>query len=74
MSEMPPSWANLISALTLLARGRVNDISPLHCEHDLLSVMADPAQFTSAEIAQLEAWRFHPGDEGTFYSSWYGSA
>jgi hypothetical protein len=67
-------WAELIKAVTLLAKGHIVGTSPFHCEHDELTVMADPAMFTPEELAQLDAWGFHPGDEGAFYSFRYGSA
>jgi hypothetical protein len=74
-AEAPKAWQELLWGLTLLARGQTNDISPLHCEHDQLTVMADPMEFAPEEIAQLEAWGFHPGpDEGTFSSFRFGSA
>ena len=73
---MPQAWADLIEALTLMAKHQINDISPTHCEHDRLYVMADPAQFTPEELARLEELHFDPDseDESTFSSSWYGSA
>jgi len=73
---MPPAWQDLISALKLLARGQSNDISPFHCEHDELTVMSDPAQFTSEELEQLDTWGFFPSldDEPVFTSYKYGSA
>ena len=70
----PVAWTNLIQALTLLSRGQSNPASPLHCEHDELTVMADPDEFTLQEIEQLEAWGFHTGDDQTFRSFRYGSA
>lgn len=70
----PPAWSDLIEGLTMLAHERTNDDSPLHCEHDQLTVMADPAQFTDKELAVLEKLGFHAGSEGTFYSFRFGSA
>lgn len=74
--DMPPAWAQLIEGLTLLAKGQSDDDSPLHCEHDTLTVMADPANFTAEELARLDELGFHASDEheGTFTSSRYGSA
>ncbi len=70
----PPAWADLIEGLMMLAHNRSNDISPFHCEHDQLTIMADPDQFTAEELAKLDAMGFHAGDEGTFYSFRFGSA
>lgn len=76
---MPQAWRDLFEALELLAGGQSNDISPFHCGHDTLSVMADPANFTPAELARLDELGFHAGqpgtdNEGTFYSFRFGSA
>lgn len=73
-TSIPAEWADLIQGLTLLARGADSNSSPLHCEHDELTVMADPEKFTEEEIAQLDAWGFYLGEEGTFYSFRFGSA
>jgi hypothetical protein len=72
---MPPAWTDLIEALTLLATHQNNAISPLNCQHDELTVMADPADFTEAELARLEELGFSPNhDNATFYSFRFGSA
>lgn len=71
---MPKAWTDLLEALALLATHQSNDISPLHCEHDQLTVMADPSAFNPEELARLDELGFHPGDDGTFYSFRYGSA
>jgi hypothetical protein len=71
---MPAAWSDLVDALLLLSRGRSNDISPFYCEHDQLTVMASPAKFSDEELAQLDEWGFHIGDEDSFYSYRYGSA
>lgn len=72
---MPDAWNDLIQALTLLARGQSNDISPCHCEHDVLTVMADPANFTEEELTQLNRWGFLPDHcDQTFSSFRFGSA
>ena len=70
----PKPWADLIQALTMLAHNRTNDTSPFHCEHDTLTVMADPGQFTADELAWLDEAGFFPGEDGTFTSFRYGSA
>jgi hypothetical protein len=72
---MPPAWADLIEALTLLASRQNNAISPLHCQHDELTVMADPVAFTDEEIARLDELGFFPsGDALSFTSFRFGSA
>lgn len=75
----PTAWRDLLEALNILARHPGSDISPFHCEHDELTVMADPADFTAEEIAHLDDLGFHAGrpgseSEGTFYSYRFGSA
>ncbi len=71
---LPQAWADLLEGLTLLARGQSNDISPFNCEHDQLTVMADPANFTAAELVRLDELGFSPSDDETFYSFRFGSA
>ena len=79
-TDMPPrgkAWDDLMLALALLAKHQNNDISPFHCEHDQLNVMADPTKFSESEIQQLEEWGFHAAlNEGDdcFYSFRFGSA
>lgn len=70
----PKAWAELIEALTLLAKHPGDQVSPLHCEHDTLNVLADNSAFTADELARLEELGFHAGSEGGFYSFRYGSA
>ena len=73
--QIPKPWADLIEALTLMAKHHSNDYSPTHCSHDTLTVMADPEQFSTEELARLEELGFHPGEyEMTFTSYRYGSA
>lgn len=75
MTTMPKAWADLLEGLTLLATHQNNDISPLHCEHDQLTVMADPEAFTAEELAHLKTLGFNADDEdGVFYSHRFGSA
>lgn len=73
LDELPEAWEDLIVGLTLLSRGRANDVSPLHCEHDELTIMADPHKFTKAERIRLDKLGFFveghdaddsDGDEG----------
>lgn len=68
-----PAWADLLEALTLMARHHTDPVSPFHCQHDQLNVLADPDAFTEAEIARLDELGFHV-DDGAFYSFRYGSA
>lgn len=75
VNEIPKPWADLIEALTIMARHPANDVSPTHCAHDELQVMANPAEFTAEEIERLAELRFYPSEfEGVFYSNRYGSA
>lgn len=73
-TSMPPAWADLIEGLTLLAKHPSDIISPLHCEHDTLNVMADDEAFTEDEIAKLDELGFTVNREGGFYSFRFGSA
>ncbi len=70
------AWNDLLEGLALLARHPSNDISPLHCEHDTLTVMADSTKFTEEELARLDALGFTPDEDepSTFYSFRFGSA
>lgn len=71
----PKAWAELIKALTTLAKHPSNDLSPFHCEHDRLTVMADPSRFTMEELERLDALGFFANEgEGTFTSFRFGSA
>ena len=74
-AELPRHWRNLLDALTLLAQHQNNEVSPFHCEHDELTVMADPQKFTSRELGQLDEWGFFPTSDGDAFRSFrYGSA
>jgi hypothetical protein len=75
-ANLPPAWADLIEGLSLLATHQSNDISPLHCEHDTLTVMADPSRFSPEELERLNLLGFFPAtdDEETFRSFRFGSA
>ncbi|NEW49369.1 hypothetical protein GV792_04835 [Nocardia cyriacigeorgica] len=71
----PAAWTELIVALALLAKHQANEISPFHCEHDTLTVMADPEKFTPEELTQLDEWGFFPDEDGECFTSFrYGSA
>lgn len=72
--NLPEAWSDLIKGLTLLARYRDNDISPLHCEHDELLVCANTDGPTPEEMEQLDAWGFFPDADGGFKSFRFGSA
>jgi len=74
VSRSDNAWTDLIEAATVLAK-HGDPVSPFHCEHDQLNVMADPAKFTAEEIARLDELGFH-ADMGNefFYSFRYGSA
>lgn len=72
--DAPRAWKDLLTGLILLIKGQVNEISPFHCEHDTLTVMAAPDSFTEDEIQVLKGLGFSPDDDGTFYSFRFGSA
>jgi hypothetical protein len=74
-SDLPQAWADLLEALTLLAKHQNNDVSPFNCSHDTLTVMADPAAFTPKELARLDELGFIAnGDDEVFTSFRFGSA
>jgi hypothetical protein len=73
-TEMPSAWADLIEGLTLLAQHHTDPISPLHCSHDTLHVLADDKAFTDEELAHLERLGFLADKDGGFYSFRFGSA
>ncbi len=74
-AALPPAWSDLLKGLTLLAKHQNNLISPFHCTHDQLTVMADPTAFTDDEIERLDTLGFS-ADAGQecFYSFRFGSA
>ena len=77
MSEdVPECWKELVAGLVLLSRGHSNNYAPLHCEHDELTICADPAKFTDEELLALDDLGFHTSQTGdpTFYSFKFGSA
>lgn len=50
---------------------------PTHCEHDVLTVMIDPANVSEEDLARLEELSFIPGSEygeDVFTSFKFGSA
>lgn len=68
---------DLLEALAIFASKYPDLYSPFHCEHDTLTVMCDPAQFTEEEITKLESLGFFiPQDlaEDCFQSFRFGRA
>lgn len=73
--DAPQAWKDLVEALTLMSKGQANEISPTHCEHDEMWVMADPSKFTEEERVKLESLGFFEDeDERSFRSFRFGSA
>jgi hypothetical protein len=75
--NMPEAWQDLIRALTILARGQVNPVSPLHCQHDELFASADPEKFSAEELQELDRLGFFVTErdgEKLFLSFRFGSA
>lgn len=73
--QLPAAWIDLIQGIAILAQHPANDISPFHCEHDTLTVCADPAKFTEKEIRRLDELGFVVDeDEECFTSFRFGSA
>lgn len=67
---------DLIEALTILSKYGNPDF-PTHCEHDVLTVLIDPADVSAEDLVRLKELHFYPGDDwasGMFQSSWFGSA
>lgn len=74
-ADMPEVWADLLAALTLLAKHPTSKARPFQCSHDTLYVCADDTAFTADELAQLDEWGFFPDSEcGGFTSFRFGSA
>lgn len=74
MTDMPQAWSDLLEGLKILSRHPTNDISPLHCEPDMLAVMADANGFTEEEMAHLDSLGFSYDDNWGFHSYRFGSA
>lgn len=54
-----------------------NPYSPTHCEHDVLTIMIDPADVSPEHLARLEELGFDPRseyDDAVFTSYRFGSA
>lgn len=67
---------DLIEALTILSK-YANPAYPTHCEHDVLTVMVDPALVSEEDLKRLEELDFTPGSEYSdevFTSFRFGSA
>lgn len=75
-AKLPEAWRQLIEGLALLAQHPTSKISPLHCEHDELTVLANPAKFTPEELEHLGTLGFRTTaeDEEVFVSYRFGSA
>lgn len=74
-ADLPEHWADLIEALAIMGEHPSSPVSPTHCEHDRLTVMADPDMFTTAQRDRLADLNFEQSEDGnTFSSNWYGSA
>jgi hypothetical protein len=74
MPEMTAAWRDLIEGLMILSRHPTNDISPLHCDPEMLVVMSDANGFTDEEMAYLDSLGFHYNDVHGFHSFRFGSA
>lgn len=57
-NETPQAWKDLIEGLAMMSKGQVNSSAPLHCEHDTLTVCADPHKLTKEECAKLDELGF----------------
>lgn len=66
---------DLIEALTIFAKYG-DPYSPTHCEHDVLTVMIDPADVSEEDKVRLEELSFTPDNYGDDYftSFRFGSA
>jgi hypothetical protein len=67
---------DLIEALTIMAKYATPAL-PTHCEHDVLTVMVDPALVSEEDLARLDKLGFIPGGEWSdevFSSYFFGSA
>lgn len=73
-NELSAEWKDLLEAIPLLAKGATKSF-PFHCEHDILTVTADPSVFTAAELQRLDELGFFVDSEGECFASFrYGSA
>ena len=72
--RMPQAWRDLIIGLATLSTAAVDTVSPLHCEHDTLTVMADPGRFTPDALAELDELGFADYGDDVFTSFRFGSA
>jgi hypothetical protein len=58
LAGMPRQWAELITGLAMMAGREGSGTYPTHCEHDTMTVCADPKAFTDAELDRLDALGF----------------
>lgn len=73
-ADMPPAWAELIEALTILAQHPTDPINPTHCDDDTLTVLADANSFDDAELDRLAVLGFGVTVNDAFSSFRFGSA
>ena len=65
---------DLIEALTIFAK-YTSDAHPTHCEHDLLYVIVDPADVSTADRSRLATLGFAANArDRSFVSTRFGSA
>lgn len=75
IADLPEAWTEPIEALTLLVQHSSNDTSPLHCAHDELTVMVNPATVSRREMVLLAGLGFMPNEtDQTFTSFRFRSA
>lgn len=58
LTGMPRRWAELIAGLAMMAGRPGGGTYPTRCEHDTMTVCADPKAFTDAELDHLDALGF----------------
>ena len=64
----------LIEALQIF-RKYGNPQFPTHCEHDVMTVMIDPAVVSIDDALRLDELGFFPGEDGDVFMSYtFGSA
>jgi hypothetical protein len=74
LAGLPRMWAELIYGLSIMAPH--GGTYPTHCEHDVLTVCANPSAFTGEQLDLLDDLGFHRFDDGGDYfkSFRFGSA
>jgi len=69
------AFKDLIDALVVLSKYADDDlVSPLHCEHDTLTVMVEAERVPDAIKYALGVMGFDPDENGYFRSYRFGSA